>query len=552
MFLRDKTWVMAGLALGAGTLGARGQMHHVDAPERVTRAVGVYEWTGELTKPSAARFVPVSLFIDGHFEDAGLYLARPVPFALQTGDLYTVERSGEPQGLLDLESASRVVSGNALADDNPAGVWYGFGKFTAQREPGAAPALRKSAHVGAIQSTPDPSKPHPAAGTTTQADAEGESDKPQMRRRAPAGDGGSTTGSGQNDGGSTSKSGTGSSGGDDTDRPTLARRDPSQDAARRRTALGDGKRGTASVTAVGPQPGDDPDRPTLTHNTTAEEGTKELTGMPADLHQAVAVSDAVSREAHPFARPWEDPAERANTLAAMATLAKPRVAAYLAENHLVPATDVLPASPAQQSSEGIAANTENGAGAPPTLHRGKPTEYNGGASAPPSSGTASAAAASTIPPPRAKAPLASTHPRKASTKPAAAAPLTLQDEQVAGYTLSYGGLPTFVYSASVAAATPAANAGGSLPAAATHPTAYVTIVAQRLPSGELQVAMGAVTDSQHLDRGPRLHLVDAVDPDASHRASLLFELRGTSSRQFALYRLISTRAENTFTTASIE
>ena len=66
------------------------------------------------------------------------------------------------------------------------------------------------------------------------------------------------------------------------------------------------------------------------------------------------------------------------------------------------------------------------------------------------------------------------------------------------------------------------------------------------------MALGAVTDSQHLDRSPRLHLVDAVDPDASHRASLLFELRGGASRQFALYRLTSAKAENTFTRASIE
>jgi hypothetical protein len=59
------------------------QMHKVETPQKVTRAVGVYEWTGDLNKPIAARLVPVSLFIDGHLEDAGVYLARPEPFALQ-------------------------------------------------------------------------------------------------------------------------------------------------------------------------------------------------------------------------------------------------------------------------------------------------------------------------------------------------------------------------------------------------------------------------------------------------------------------------------------
>ena len=337
----------------------------------------------------------------------------------------------------------------------------------------------------------------------------------------------------------TDTSGSGSKGTDrsaeDTDRPTLARRDPSQDAARRREAVG-GKRGTASVTAVGPAPGSDPDRPTLSHKSADTSSPEVLKGMPADLHQAVAVSDPVLRDPHPFARPWEDPAERTSTLAALAALARPRVAAYLAENKLVPSAVQASSGAVQPASkEGIAANTENGAGAPPKLERGKPREYGGGATtAAPGSTKTSARAPHTA--------------SKVSAKPAPAL-LTLRDEQIAGFTLSYGGLPTFVYTASA----PAAVAQpGDLPLSATHPTAFVTIVAQRLPSGELQVALSNVTDSLHLDRGPRLHLIDAVDPDASHRASLLFELRGSNSRQFALYRLITAKAENTFTSASIE
>ena len=127
--------------------------------------------------------------------------------------------------------------------------------------------------------------------------------------------------------------------------------------------------------------------------------------------------------------------------------------------------------------------------------------------------------------------------------------MTLAQEEIAGYTLSYGGLPTFVYTA---AAATAPGAGSPPPAGSVRPVAYVTVVAQRLPTGELQVAMNNVTDSLHLDRGPRLRLIDAVDPDDSHRASLLFELRGSTSRQFALYRLTAVHAEQTFTTASIE
>lgn len=540
MLTRYRLTLLAGCALFAWPGYAPAQMHHVDKPERVTRAVGVYEWTGDLSKPTASRFVPVSLFIDGKLEDAGLYQPRPVPFALESGDLYTVQRSGEPAGTLDLQSAERVVTGNSLADDNPAGSWYGFGKFTPDAPPKVPPALHKTAHVGVIQSS---------SGATVAAakGTDGDDGKPHMSRRTPADADGSASTTAESSGtGAGSKRTESDRTSDDTDRPTLARRDPSQDASRKRTV--GGRANQASVTSVGPAPGDDPDRPTLSHKTAAEEETKALTGMPADLHQAVAVSDPVLRDPHPFARPWEDSAERASTLAAMAALAKPRVAAYLSENRLVPSAEVAgtAATTGSVSTEGIAANTENGAGAPPKLQRGKPTEYGG---APVASSADTETPHAETPAKTAASIRPRTGKRPVTTKAAGPAPLLLRDEQLAGFTLTYGGLPTFVYTASV----PAALASPSdLPTAARHATAFVTVVAQRLPSGELQVALSAVTDSQHLDRSPRLHLIDAVDPDASHRASLLFELRGSASRQFALYRLTSAKAENTFTSASIE
>ena len=49
-----------------------------------------------------------------------------------------------------------------------------------------------------------------------------------------------------------------------------------------------------------------------------------------------------------------------------------------------------------------------------------------------------------------------------------------------------------------------------------------------------------------------MRLVDAVDPDDSHRASLLFELRARNSRQFALYSLATAQAQQTFITGVIE
>ena len=69
------------------------QMHKVAKPDQVTRAVALYEYVGDdPMKPKAARLIPVSLFIGGHYEDAGIYLARPVPFALESGIRYDLHK----------------------------------------------------------------------------------------------------------------------------------------------------------------------------------------------------------------------------------------------------------------------------------------------------------------------------------------------------------------------------------------------------------------------------------------------------------------------------
>jgi hypothetical protein len=114
----------------------------------------------------------------------------------------------------------------------------------------------------------------------------------------------------------------------------------------------------------------------------------------------------------------------------------------------------------------------------------------------------------------------------------------LLDEDLRGYLLSYGGSPTYIYQAHTA------GDGAAL--------RYVTVVAQADGVGELQTALKSVTDAAHLDRTPRMRMVDVVDVEASNRASLLFELRAQSSRQFALYRVIGARSELTFLTGTTQ
>ena len=548
--------MLSGVVMAGCALTAHAQTHKVAKTQDVVRAVGVYEWIGDLAKPTASRLIPVTVYIDGKLEDGGEYLARPVPFALQSGNLYELDLAGLNKGYLELAYARHLravdtATGESVFDDG----WFGYGNFKAPAPPRRVVALKPSPQVSEIKSSKDDGKPHfagkqptsdtsdstssskdtssSASSTTTASNTgstpAGDPDRPTMRRR----DGGSGSSSGTastssdttstpaddpdrphltrktsaddsvppdpNDkqsgsGGSNSGSSSGSSrapttaeGGsaDDPDRPTLKRRSP-QDAK-------SAQKGGSSVTGVGLL-NDDPDRPNLHRGkpTSAmnEDDLPKLKGLPTDLKQMVAVSDAVNRDPHDFGRPWEDDAERTAILTKMEVLARAKLAEY--------------GSAAAAAGAAAAKGT-----APPA----------------PKPGTAAAATA---------ARRAAAAKKAADTLP----PVALVDEELKGFTLSYGGAPTYVYSAHTAG-----TASGIV---------FVTIVAQTDAMGELKPAIQSVTDAAHLDRTPRMRLVDAVDVEASNRASLLFELRGERSRQFGIYRVIGAQANQTFVTGSTE
>jgi hypothetical protein len=490
----------------------RAQMHKVEAPQQVTRAVSVYEWTGELPKPAAARLIPVSLFIDGHFEDAGVYLARPVPFAIETGDVYSIEKAGRSLGTLDIEFARNVVTRRSAADDDPLGVWYGYGRFVPPAPVVARTNLHPSAHPSTVVASNEDSDDTPhfvtrqPSSTTTPSKSSGSAASTPTATANPAPD-------------------------DDPDRPTLRHRDPADDSKRHKSSRNDG-----FVTPPNTPLNDDPDRPTLRRGIPAEQAmATQLTGLPPNLHQDVAVSDAANREPHIFSREWDSPTERAETLAGLELAARPRIANYLLTNNL---TAVAPSTSA--ANAGAASGTGSGpsfAHAPGAFAAGagaSATSTASGKSTSATNATTNSASSATRTPRSAAARAAAARRQKAAPAPAFA----LLNEQLQGYTLSYGGLPTFVYTVEVPVA-----AGGPV---------YLTMVAQRLPAGELQVALSSITDAAHLDRTPWMRPIDVVDADASHRASLLFELRAQSSRQFALYRLVTAKAEQIFITGLIE
>src|SRR5579884_2131317 len=49
------------------------------------RAIGVLEWTAK-----GPKLIPVTIKIDNQFYDASLYMAQPVPMAIDTGVVYEV------------------------------------------------------------------------------------------------------------------------------------------------------------------------------------------------------------------------------------------------------------------------------------------------------------------------------------------------------------------------------------------------------------------------------------------------------------------------------
>jgi hypothetical protein len=122
------------------------------------------------------------------------------------------------------------------------------------------------------------------------------------------------------------------------------------------------------------------------------------------------------------------------------------------------------------------------------------------------------------------------HKRKA----AAPAPAALLDENLRAFEISYGGVDVFVF------------------AARTEDHRYVTLLAQTDIYGVPHLLLQHIAGATQLDQTPQMLFIDAVDADGDNRAELLFELRGETQRQFALYRITQDTAEQTFLSGTMQ
>lgn len=259
-----------------------------DKPATPTlRAVGVLEWTGKAGKPKFCRLVPITIFDGNQLQDAGIYMARPAPLALQSEVEYQLKKNGRTIGLFDVASAGQQQ-----------GNWVGFGKWKAVPHPKPAFAMT----AAPIDDDEDDDKPvlhrkhhdDKADGAKkTQASAGPAPDPNRPVLHKPS----EQTSSDDKSAGTAPI---------DPDRPVLKEPKPQPKPDQNAPANGDGY-----VTSVAAAP--DPDRPRLTPGHVNGVGTQvlpTLKGLPPDMEQTVAVSDAVNRPDHPWTYTWANPGDK--------------------------------------------------------------------------------------------------------------------------------------------------------------------------------------------------------------------------------------------------
>jgi hypothetical protein len=490
-----------------------------DTPE--LRAIAVLEWTGEAGKPKASRLVPVAVLdstrIEGdQLQDGGIYLARPEPLALAGEVEYELERNGQPIGLYEIKNAGQEQ-----------GSWVGYGAWkplpVARPKPSAEelaqtrideeesdqPVLHRKKHPGDAPAEGAGSGSAPGTGDGTGSASGGQApasdpDRPTLHRKTSsdsAGDSGANAGSGGADSNpaasanSTPASAPASDSAQDSDRPILHKRDSSESASGDSTAspasAGDPdrpvlrrpkKKPPEDVGRVDSLPDlTDPDRPRLKRGKSSGDSISvvpSLMGLPPDLEQAVAVSDAKPRPPHPWSYSWSNPDDEERMKSALEDIAR----AALGLNPPPPA----PAPKRTKTQTGAQKSTR----------------------------------------------------KSAKPAPAPPKPAPLLDEQFRVFELAYGSGATLVLSARTDAP--------------RSQQKFVTLLAQPDLYGNVLVLLKSVTDGAHLDETPRMRLVDAVDAMADNRGELLFELRGETQRQFALYRVLRGQAEKLFVTGGGE
>jgi hypothetical protein len=465
-----------------------------DSPE--LRSIAVLEWTGEAGKPKTSRLVPVAVLDGGQLQDGGIYLARPQPLALAGEVEYELQQNGRGVGLFDIRNTGLEQ-----------GAWVGYGAWK--------PMPR--------------TRPAPVAKLKVEDE---ESDQPVLHRKHHPGD--APSGGADKDGGAGASGPTSAS---DPDRPTLHKK-PGSDS-------------TEDTGSTSSSTSSDPDRPTL-HKKPASDGTGEAGSDPVSdpdrptLHKkpssdsagsgsesSAPTSDDPDRPVlkKPRKKPVED-VGRVDSLPSVADPDRPLLKRGKAGGNGLDVVPSLMGLPPDMEQAVAVSEVKNRAEHQWSYAWANPDDEDKMKSV---LEELARDALGLTPPPATAPPAPKRTTGKKKAKPAAAPPAEpepLMDEQFRVFELTYGSGATLVLSAH-----------SDAPLVQRK---YVTLVVQPDLYGNALVLLKSVTDGAHLDETPRMRLVDAVDALADNRGELLFELRGATQRQFALYRVLRGQAEKLF------
>lgn len=480
--------LLTGLAIGAALPAVAQYPGQVKQGQQnqTMRAIAVVEWSGEEEKPKASRLVPVVLYDGEHLEDAGIYMARPAPLALSTETEYELKNNGKTFGLFVVSTAGQEQ-----------GSWVGFGawKPLPKPKPPAAAKIDSSKDEWGNEADEKPvlhrkkhDDPGKASSDDSGSNAPADPDRPTLHKK---------TSSDESDKSASSTDSAPS----DPDRPTLHKKTSNQKSSDDNSA----KTGSASV---------DPDRPTLRKKSdkpqqsgqTVEEGHVESVQTLSDPDRPKLLRG----------KPAEQGGKVLPTLTGMPSDLNLHQAVAVSDARNRP-EHLWTYSWANPTDEGnMKAAMEDIAREALGLNKLVP------AATPPAKSKSSAVR--TTSPAR----------KKTTAEPVAPTPVPLQDEQFRVFELAYSSGATMVLTART-------DGEGAK-------QKFITLICQPNIYGKVTVLFKNVTDASRLDETPRMRLVDAVDVMADNRGELLFELRGATQRQFALYRVLRGQATRLFST----
>ncbi|MGH9599882.1 MAG: hypothetical protein ACRD27_08450 [Terracidiphilus sp.] len=307
------------------------------------RSIAVLEWTGDAGHPKASRLIPLTVWDGQNLEDGTIYLARPEPLSLEGEVEYKLKQDGKTVGLYDIEDAAQEQ-----------GSWVGYGSWKAlpvPKPPAPPKEFAQSDFSGSDDSGPPVLHRRTPASSNGSGSGSTNPDRPTLHRSDSSGSGSSTgsntgsdSGSDQptlhrktDDSGSTGSSTQGSTqqgSGQDSDEPTLHRKtsdDDSADSADSNAPPIDPDRPILKEPARPTTPAkqnpqndvayaqplaviSDPGRPRLMRGRPESSGPAvlpTLIGLPPDMHQTIAVSDAANHPDHLWDYTWANPGDAA-------------------------------------------------------------------------------------------------------------------------------------------------------------------------------------------------------------------------------------------------